>query len=130
MFLLQISDFGMSRDLLDKDYYISRGGMIPVKWTAPEVLIHKCSYTMNAYHIVITSHRPYTTRSTPLPVMCGALGVSYTRFGVLDTNHLKATIILRYVNDRVSSRYIRTIDAANTIVLCYMKVCTFLIIIR
>ncbi len=32
-----ISDFGMSRDLADESYYVSRGGMIPVKWTAPEV---------------------------------------------------------------------------------------------
>ena len=34
---LQIADFGMSRDLADENYYVSRGGMIPVKWTAPEV---------------------------------------------------------------------------------------------
>ena len=35
--LLQITDFGMSRDLAEEDYYISHGGMVPVKWTAPEV---------------------------------------------------------------------------------------------
>ena len=34
---LQISDFGMSRDLEDGTYYVSQGGKIPVKWTAPEV---------------------------------------------------------------------------------------------
>ena len=33
----QIADFGMARDLSDTDYYISHGGKIPVKWTAPEV---------------------------------------------------------------------------------------------
>ena len=27
----------MSRDLMDENYYISHGGKIPVKWTAPEV---------------------------------------------------------------------------------------------
>ena len=27
----------MSRDLEDENYYISNGGKIPVKWTAPEV---------------------------------------------------------------------------------------------
>ena len=27
----------MSRDLADESYYVSRGGKIPVKWTAPEV---------------------------------------------------------------------------------------------
>ena len=35
--LLQISDFGMSRDLMNDSYYISHGGKVPVKWTAPEV---------------------------------------------------------------------------------------------
>jgi hypothetical protein len=35
--ILQISDFGMSRDLEDDSYYIAHGGMIPVKWTALEV---------------------------------------------------------------------------------------------
>ena len=29
----------MSRDLIDETYYVSHGGMIPVKWTAPEVCI-------------------------------------------------------------------------------------------
>lgn len=33
----QIGDFGMARDLLDKDYYKSKGDKIPIKWTAPEV---------------------------------------------------------------------------------------------
>ena len=34
---LQIADFGMSRDLIDDNYYITSGGKIPVRWTAPEV---------------------------------------------------------------------------------------------
>ena len=37
-YVLQISDFGMSRDLENDSYYVSRGGMIPVKWTAPEII--------------------------------------------------------------------------------------------
>lgn len=36
--VFQIADFGMSRDLDDADYYMSEGGMIPIKWTAPEVM--------------------------------------------------------------------------------------------
>ena len=36
-FFWQIADFGMSRDLADESYYVSHGGKIPVKWTAPEV---------------------------------------------------------------------------------------------
>ena len=35
--VIQIADFGMSRDLIDVGYYITAGGKIPVKWTAPEV---------------------------------------------------------------------------------------------
>ena len=31
----------MSRALQDTDYYVSRGGKIPVKWTAPEALSYK-----------------------------------------------------------------------------------------
>ena len=31
----------MSRALQDADYYVSRGGKIPVKWTAPEALSYK-----------------------------------------------------------------------------------------
>ena len=27
----------MARDLIDEVYYASKGGAIPVKWTAPEV---------------------------------------------------------------------------------------------
>ena len=33
----QISDFGMSRGLEEETYYMSKGGKIPIKWTAPEV---------------------------------------------------------------------------------------------
>lgn len=34
----KIGDFGMSRNLEDSNYYITHGGKIPVKWTAPEAL--------------------------------------------------------------------------------------------
>ena len=33
---MQIADFGMSRDLAEGQYYMSHGGLVPVKWTAPE----------------------------------------------------------------------------------------------
>ena len=36
--ILQIADFGMSRNLQDETYYKSTNKRIPVKWTAPEVL--------------------------------------------------------------------------------------------
>ena len=31
----------MSRALQDAEYYVSRGGKVPVKWTAPEALNYK-----------------------------------------------------------------------------------------
>ena len=37
--IIKIGDFGLARDLVDEDYYISCGGKIPVKWTAPEVIL-------------------------------------------------------------------------------------------
>ena len=84
----------MSRDLDDENYYISNGGKIPVKWTAPEVGGH-CILS----HILRTFDALYrlcTIRSTPQPVMCGVLGVSCMRYGVSDTNHFKRIQILRY----------------------------------
>ena len=41
LFVLQIADFGMSRDLQETDYYVASGGKIPLKWTAPEALHYK-----------------------------------------------------------------------------------------
>ena len=48
----------MARDLMDENYYISGGGMIPIKWTAPEVslclirLLH--GYSFNSWcHILL-----------------------------------------------------------------------------
>ncbi len=35
----QIADFGMSRELVvSSEYYAARGGMVPIRWAAPEVL--------------------------------------------------------------------------------------------
>ena len=34
----KIGDFGLSRDQLDKEYYISKGSTISVRWAAPEAL--------------------------------------------------------------------------------------------
>ena len=44
-FFLQISDFGMARDLEESNYYVSHGGKIPLKWTAPEVGNSLCKAT-------------------------------------------------------------------------------------
>ena len=43
--VFQIADFGMSRDLMEDDYYKSSGGKIPIKWTAPEVNLSRSNGT-------------------------------------------------------------------------------------
>lgn len=34
---VQITDFGLTRDLAFDPYYLSAGKKIPIRWTAPEV---------------------------------------------------------------------------------------------
>ena len=84
----------MSRDLVDESYYVSHGGKIPVKWTAPEVqTIMLPSLLLQ----ILTGCmiRLCTTRSTPLLVMCGAMELSCMRYGVWGTNHFKISPIIR-----------------------------------
>ena len=57
----------MARDLVDDTYYKSKGGQIPVKWTAPEALLYKkystasdvWSYAMVLYEIWSVGKKPF-----------------------------------------------------------------------
>ena len=80
---LKIADFGMSRDLADEDIYVSHGGVIPVRWTAPEAISQKkystasdvWSFGCVLYEIWSLGHKPF--EDTQLKeVSESAIGVS------------------------------------------------------
>jgi hypothetical protein len=89
----------MSRTVVE-DIYVSQGGKVPVKWTAPEVnkkiILSTNMKVFYRFQKLLPHTRPYTTRDTPPPVMCGALVVSCMRYGASDTSHLRIYPMLMY----------------------------------
>ena len=83
----------MARDVADDNYYVTTGGKIPIKWTAPEVV--KLIYII-AIATIMYIYRQYFIRNIQLKVMCGALDVYCMKYGVWVTNHFKTVVEKRY----------------------------------
>eukprot|EP00049_Salpingoeca_infusionum_P025972 m.22959 g.22959 ORF g.22959 m.22959 type:complete len:825 (+) comp8437_c0_seq3:139-2613(+) len=63
----RVADFGLSKEVDDQDYFVSEGGKIPIKWTAPEA-IHDRKYTASSdvwafailmWEILTNGQKPY-----------------------------------------------------------------------
>ena len=65
----------MARDVTDDDNYVTTGGKIPVKWTAPEVPIVLNNIAIHITTIPYAFVRQYSIGYTQHKVMCGVLGV-------------------------------------------------------
>ena len=62
----KIADFGMSRASKDKNYYVSKGGALAVRWTAPEALEHqKFSEKSDVWSFGILLFEIWTKASLP-----------------------------------------------------------------
>ena len=75
----------MSHDLTDGNYYITSGGKIPVKWTAPEVLYVYALIRLMMYNhapMYYTNCRQFITENTQFRVTHGVMDVLCMKYGV------------------------------------------------
>ena len=63
----RISDFGMSRQLREEgDYYTSKGGKVPLKWTSPEAIFyHRYSEKSDVWSFGMTLYEIWTLGEKP-----------------------------------------------------------------
>ena len=81
----------MARDVASDTYYITSGGKIPLKWTAPEV--YSNCMRVNYNYVVTFQFRQFFIRSIQHRVMYGVLGVYCMKYGVWDISHLKILMV-------------------------------------
>ena len=65
----------MARDVADDTYYVTSGGKIPVKWTAPEVYSYVHIFRIIIHNYVSKNYRQYFIKNIPLKVIYGVLAV-------------------------------------------------------
>ena len=76
----------MSQDLIDGNHYITSGGKIPVKWTAPEVANDHINHLLQ-HPIALCRH--YIIENTQFRVIYGVMDVYCMKYGVWEVSLMR-----------------------------------------